>query len=351
MDLDPTDIEIRTFDVVRRGYDREQVEEFLTTVSGAMSSVRERRKIAEVRVEQLERELHDVKHRADVTIQETVAARIRMLEIQGKPGTPTEGAPSPDVSRGHAEIEAHHIIEQANVRAIALQAEAEAVLEGALSTSAKINDDRTELLGSVVAERGGIIAAAEQEAQAIREAAQIAAEQSRANAARETEQMRSGAARVAEETRKRADMEADLVKEDAATRASGIVAGAERKREELIEQVERSREVMASIERRDADVGERETASAGAPPTPGEDAVDEQIASPREPDLAEDPDRSKELEKIMIDLRAEIAAEEESSDVRQTRPSRYRSRSANLPHLGEDAESVIGSLESLRGKN
>jgi DivIVA domain-containing protein len=320
MDLDSTDIEKRTFDVVRRGYDRAQVDEYLAKVSGSVARTSERRKLAEVRAEQLERQLHDLKHRADVTIQETVAARIRMLQAGEKDGRAPRAAPSPQATKDHAAIEAHQIIEQANVRATALQAEAEAVLEGALATSAKINDERSELLGSVGAERGSIIAAAEQEAQAIREAALLAAETARAAAAREVEEMRAEAARFSAETRRSAAAEAQLIREDAEIRAAGLVAAAERKRG-----ADQSGTAKGSV-----------------------DLPDEGVPTSEEP---VESSRSAELERIMVDLRSELADEQEGdAGTRQARPSRYRSRSANLPHLGDDAASVIGTMGSLRTK-
>ncbi len=153
MEFESIDVENHSFDVVRKGYDRLQVEDFLTKVSRSMSRLEERRKLAEVRTEKAERELDEVRARAETTIQETVTARAQLLA--SAPDS-TDGSGTDDVAvyaTERAQIEAQQIIEKATNHATSIHAEAEAVLAGALSTSAKINDDRTEVLGSVSAER------------------------------------------------------------------------------------------------------------------------------------------------------------------------------------------------------
>jgi hypothetical protein len=52
--------------------------------------------------------------------------------------------------------------------------------------------------------------------------------------------------------------------------------------------------------------------------------------------------------RITIDLREQPRPSRPFSTTTIPRISRYRSRSANLPHMGEDATSVLRSLESLR---
>src|SRR5665811_882013 len=111
MDLESSAVEIHTFDVVRRGYDRMQVTEFLMKVGESMSRLDERRKIAEVRVEQLDRELRDLRTRAEATIQETVAARARLIDSSG--GATSDPIPvrERNVSAGMSNIEAQQIIQ------------------------------------------------------------------------------------------------------------------------------------------------------------------------------------------------------------------------------------------------
>ena len=52
--------------------------------------------------------------------------------------------------------------------------------------------------------------------------------------------------------------------------------------------------------------------------------------------------------RVRIDLREEPSRRKPFSTSRVARMSRYKSRSAKLPHLGEDAKLVLPSLESLR---
>jgi len=323
MGLDSTDVEAKTFDVVKKGYDRTQVGEFLERVSDAMSRTDERRKIAEVRAEQLEREFREIKARSDATIQETVAARVQLLDER------SEGRPAPEIRTSstalvnQAKIEAQQILEQANVRATALQAEAEAVIQGALDTSSKINHERDSLLGSTDAERTGLIAAAASEASAITGEAMLAAEHERAEAARHV-------AEILHE----AEADADRLTADAKTRARKITAEAEQQRDDLLISVEQSRHHLEAIDHRVESV----------------EAID--AVEP----AAEVADASEELERLTVDLREQSIPEEPFEDEpieteRTARPSRYKARSANLPHLGEDASSVIGSLGTLRTKD
>ena len=343
MDLESTDVEKRTFGVARKGYDQAEVDTFLAKVSQAMARIDERRTIAEVRCEQLEREIHEVRTRAETTIQETVAARARLIEASGRSQSATGVAPVAS-SSAQATIEAQRIIEQAEVRAMGLQAEAEAVLEGALSTSAKISTDRDELLSTVGAERQGLIAAATSEAEEIRSKARQDAESDRAKAA----------LRVAE-AREQAKAEAELVAGNAEMQASAMISRAERQRDDLLEQIERSRSDMSSaIDHADAD-------RSMAPEVAKVDEITDEIeiseddtAWPADDveDARPEPEQlTDELDRITVDLREPTPDEELEPGVRVARPSRYRSRSANLPHLGDDAASVIGSMDALRSKD
>jgi DivIVA domain-containing protein len=318
MELDSHGVEQKTFDVVRRGYDQTQVAEFLDKVANSMSHTDERRKIAEVRAEQLEREFRNLKTRADATIQETVAARVRLLDAapDGTPAASTEPSNTAVVNR--AKLEAQQIIEQANVRATAMQAEAEAVIGGALSTSAKINQERNDLLGSTGAERAGLIAAAIEEASAIRDEAMQVAEHARAEAA-------GHAAKI----RHRAEIDAERLTTEARMRAREITANAEQQREELLASVEKSRTRHGEIDQR------------------AESPVPAHAPEPSDPAVS----AADEFEQIAVDLREEPAEDELVSATEGSKVTRYKSRSANLPHLGDDAASVIGSLGNLRSKH
>ncbi|MEA3501469.1 MAG: DivIVA domain-containing protein [Actinomycetota bacterium] len=321
MDLESIDIESRTFEVVRKGYDRLQVDSFLTKVSGAMARIDERRTLAEVRCEQLEYELHDVRTRAETTIQETVAARAHLIEASARGRSDIESDPAP-ASPGQATIEAQRIVEQAEARAAGIHAEAEAVLEGALATSAKISTERMELLSSVDAERTGLIATAADEAESIR-----------TTALQEAEGARAEAAQQAAAIRERAEADATLISNDAERRAAAVSAAAEKQRDELLERIERSR----------SDVDAAATL-----------AIDGREIAPQDPPpwghIGEERGLGDEADQMTVDLRESVPDDEPEPAVRVARPSRYRSRSARLPHLGEDAESIIESMESLRSK-
>jgi DivIVA domain-containing protein len=322
MELDSTDVEAKTFNVVRKGYDQTQVGEFLEKVSDSMSRTDERRKIAEVRAEQLEREFREVKARSDATIQETVAARVRLFD-QKAAGTPTsEIKPSSTAVVNQAKIEAQQILEQANVRANALQSEAEAVIQGALETSSKINQERDELLGSTESDRIGLIAAAAKEADAITGESMLAGEHTRAEAALHVAELLQTA-----------EADAVLLTTEARKRARKITAEAEQQRDDLLISIEQSRHQLEKIDRR------VEASAAVDAPEPVETVAD----------------TSEELEQLTVDLRKESIPDDSEWDEpvtteRSSRPSRYKSRSANLPHIGENATSVIGSLGNLRSK-
>jgi len=317
MEFESIDVENYSFDVVRKGYDRLQVEDFLTKVSRSMARLEERRKLAEVRTEKAERELDKVRVRAETTIQETVAARAELLA--STPDARGAAAGTDDVAvyaTERAQIEAQQIIEKANHHATSIHAEAEAVLAGALSTSAKINDDRTEVLGSVSAEREDLINAARDEADKIRTAASEEAERTKAEAATR-----------AEEIRQQAESDATELLSEARARSVEITTSAERNREELNASAERSRAAMA------------DPVHSG-----GDPLVDPGAAPVRDSD-------TEEADLISVDLRDDAADRELEPVHREPRASRYKSRSANLPHLGDDAGSVIGGLESLRKKD
>ncbi|MEA3511672.1 MAG: DivIVA domain-containing protein [Actinomycetota bacterium] len=321
MEFDSTGVEARKFDVVRRGYDRTQVREFLEKVSNEMSRVEERRKIAEVKAEQLEQASRNVNARADATIQETVAARVRLLGVDA--GAAPAPLPSSTAVVNQAKIEAQQILEQANVRASGLQAEAEAIIHGALATSSKINHERDDLLGSTEAERTGLIAAAAAEATVITDEAMLAGEHAKAGAARHAAEILEGA---------KAD--ANRLTTEAKAQARAITAEAEQQRDDLLVSVERSRHRLEELDH-----------------VMGSEAPTDALGSTRDAS-----DATGELEQIAVDLRQDPVWEEEDWDEsitteRKTRSSRYKSRSANLPHLGDDASSVIGSLGNLRTKD
>ena len=315
MEFESIDVETNTFDVVRKGYDRLQVEDFQNKVSKVMARLEERRTLAEVRTEKAERELAEAHTRAATTIQEIVVARAREISPSEAENGGANSGHDDVFATDRAHMQAQEIIAQANDHASSIHAEAEAVLTGALNTSTRINDERSNLLGSVDATRAGLIADAAAEAEAIRMAA-----------AEEAERTKAEAAIRAEEIRHQAESDAAELVADARTRSLALTATAERQRAELL-------------------------ASAGLPPLgmvesdrgAGGPLVDP-VAIPAASDMDDD-------ERVSIDLRDEPSTRELQPAEREPRASRYKSRSANLPHLGDDAGLVIGSLESLRTKD
>ena len=313
MEIESIDVENHRFDVVRKGYDRLQVEDFLNKISRTMARLDERRKLAEVRTDQAARELEEVRARAAKTIQETVMARAQKIAPGADPADVTGSGNTDHFASDRAALEAQQIIAHATSQASSIHAEAEAILTGALSTSARINDEHSDLLGSVDATRSSLLAAAAEEAEVIRTAALEEAERTRAEAAIR-----------AEKIRRQAESDATDLLSDARARSLAMTATAERQRAELLASAERSQLRRAQADR------------AG-----GDPRVDP-VATPASASGLDDE------EQISIDLRDESLERELEPVAREPRASRYQSRSANLPHIGDGAGSVNRSLESLR---
>ena len=313
MEFESIDVETYRFDVVRKGYDRLQVEDFLNKISKSMARLEERRKLAEVRTEQAVRELEEAHTRAAKTIQETVVSRAQKIAPEADPAELEDPGRSKYFASDRARLEAQQIIADATNHATSIHAEAEAILAEALTTSARIGNKRSDLVESVDATRSGLIAAASEEAEAIRTAALEQAERTRAEAAIR-----------AEEIRRQAESDASDLLSDARARSLAMTATAERERAELLASAKRSQLRSVQLDR------------AG-----GDPHVDPVSVPAAWPDL-------DEQERVSIDLRDEAAERELEPVAREPRASRYQSRSANLPSLGDDAASVIGSLEHLR---
>ncbi len=313
MEFESIDVDTYRFDVVRKGYDRLQVEDFLNKISKSMARLEDRRKRAEVRTEQAERALEEARTRAAKTIQETVVSRAHEIAPDADPAELEGASHSAHFTSDRARLEAQQIIAQATSQASSIHAEAEAILTGALTTSARINEERSDLLGSVDATRSGLIAAAAEEAEAIRSAA-----------VEEAERTRAGAAIRAEEIRHQAESDATDLINDARARSLAITAAAERQRADQFASADYAHLRVVGSGRADGD--------------PLREPLEAPAAAP---DIGEE-------ERISIDLREELPERDLEPVTREPRASRYQSRSANLPHIGDDAGSVNRSLESLR---
>lgn len=316
MEFESIDVETYRFDVVRKGYDRLQVENFQNKISKVMARLEERRKLAEVRTEKAERELEEAHTRAAKTIEETVVARAKEISPSDAASAGADSGHAEAFATDRANMQAQQIIAQANDHASSIHAEAEAVLAGALTTSTRLNDERADLLGSVDATKIGLVAEAAEEAEAIRMAA-----------AEDAERTKSEAAVLAEEIRHQAESDAADLVADARARSLALTAAAEQQRSELLASTELAQSRMAGS---DSEIGGPLVDPAAAPAASSD--MDDQ-------------------EQVSIDLREEPSVRELQPAEREPRASRYKSRSANLPHLGDDASSVIGSLEHLRTKD
>lgn len=313
MDFEAIDVETYKFDVVRKGYDRLQVEDFLNKVSRSMARLDERRKLAEVRTEQAERELREVRTRADTTIQETVAERARVIASAGAGPEAVDSDKPSAFAADRARVEAQQIITQATDHATSIHAEAEAVLAGALSSSARINEERDDLLGSVSAERDELIAEAAAEADAIR-----------TSALDEAGRIKAEATDSAEVTLRRAESDASDLLSSARSRSLEITT--------LAESQQAGAQASTDEPTTEPAVTTRTAGDPHAEPVEA-DSVATEIDGP---------------ERISVDLRDDPTARELQPVDAEPRASRYQSRSANLPSLGKEAGSVIGSLEHLR---
>ncbi len=270
MDLEPAEVARRQFDVTRKGYDRDQVAEYLQRVGTALARWQSTARSAETRVAQLERELNEIQSLSENGFHQLVASNV--MEQAGTATRVTRAPTSP--------AEAERIISAANDQAIHVRQRAETALEDALATTALIEEDQQRLLDEAEADRTRLLAEAEARAERIVAEAREVATKTRADAQRFAEELRE------------------------------LTAA------ETIELVDYAKRMAATIL----------DAAGGA-------------------ELVEDTE-------LTIDLRKPLIAETDDqpgSGLGGTRPSRYESRSARLPQIGDEgANEAIDSVESLR---
>jgi DivIVA domain-containing protein len=274
LDLESAEVARRQFDVTRKGYDRAQVAEYLQRVGRALAQWEAAARSAQSRVAQLERELREVHTTSEVGFHQLIA---RTAMAEGGPG------PAP---RPLPPSEADRVLTTANDQAVLVRQRAEAALEDALATTAKIEGDQERLLKEAEADRVRLLAEAGAQAE------RIVAE----------------ARRVAAKTREDAQRFAEELRELTAAETIELVGYAKEMAATILEAAGGT---SASIEDEDFTIDLREPA---APPG-------------QEPQSERPPVEELEGERL----------------------SRYEKRSAHLPRIGNDpAGSAVDPAESAR---
>ena len=183
MELGSADLDRRTFDIKRKGYDRAQVILFLHHAAAAMENLEASAKSGQLRVEQLEREMRDVHVSAADGFHQAVASRALRSQAAA-PASRAAGATE------QATTEAARIGADAEQHAQRLRDKAEALLQAALATAAAIEAEQQRLHVAADAERQALLADAQAEADLIVGEAKIAAGVARAEALRFAQELR-----------------------------------------------------------------------------------------------------------------------------------------------------------------
>ena len=169
MDRFSSEIEDQVFSSGLRGYDRAEVDAFLTRCAHEMGDLEERFRLSEVRAANNETELADLKANIDSLLQEATDARRKIIEeakleaisiVEASSTTPV-----PSVERASpAESETALLLERAKAEQQAALEEAESITSLAKADAAKTRADADSLLDSARADAYTIRA----EAQALR---------------------------------------------------------------------------------------------------------------------------------------------------------------------------------------
>ena len=183
MELGSADLDGRTFDIRRKGYDRAQVILFLHHAAAAMENLEASAKSGQLRVEQLEREMRDIHLSAANGFHQAVASHVMRSETAAR-GSRAAGATE------QATTEADQIGADAEEHEQRLRNEAEALLRAALATAATIEAEQQQLEAAAHAERQALLADAHAEADLIVDEAKIAAGEARAEAQRFAQELR-----------------------------------------------------------------------------------------------------------------------------------------------------------------
>ncbi len=346
MELIPSDVEDKTFKVVRKGYDRDQVHIFLREVGYQMSGLAERAKIAAVRADQLEREIHDVRQAADNVAgayQQALEARRKLLadaEIEAAHIRAAAGGdvpedlaplPAPVLTEQQASIEAQQILAEAREEASRKDAAAETVLQRALSASERIEDEKALIVADAVVE----------------------ADEIRAQADRDANEIRKGVSTAAAETRQSLETEQRDLLEQVAQLQSTL--------DELETQKITETEAVAALQA--AAVAASATASPATPARKAEKpkkktkstARSRKARPPAEPAPTKEKEPAAAEPVVTVDLTTSNGSSTEDLEPEPvaagTKVSRYKARSANLPRIGDGAVSVLADMKAFRKKD
>lgn len=332
MELLPSDVEAQTFRVAKKGYDPDEVHEFLKRVGRQMSTLEERAKIAAVRADQLERkarELEQSQSNVADAYRDALETRKRLIrEAEEEAGrirdSDGDGGDFHAPTMEHAELEGQRIVAQAKLEAERTHTAAETVLQRALAASDRIETETQRILDE-----------AREDAETIRDEARVEAEALRSDAAAQLAEQRTGLE----------DDQRDLIRRVRALQAE--VAALEAQRDAAAEAPPVVHEPAAA----EAAVTDEPTDA----PTP-EPAAPRMAGGPLREPMMGAPASLDTATEVVVDVRDEdavavdLAETDEESPEPARKQSRYMSRSAKLPHIGDNAGSVLGSMKSLRKK-
>jgi DivIVA domain-containing protein len=170
MEVTSRQIEDRHFTTTLRGYDRDEVDQFMTECAQHTGNLEERTQIAEVRTATVEKELAGLKANIDVLLEEATDARRKIIEeARAEASAITGQASRPDRTRVgedaaiRAEEEAAEIVRRAEASATIALANADRILAEARQESESILEEAKASRASVesqLAEIRQILAAA-----------------------------------------------------------------------------------------------------------------------------------------------------------------------------------------------
>jgi DivIVA domain-containing protein len=170
MEVTSRQIEERHFSTALRGYDRDEVDQFMTECAQHTGNLEERTKIAEVRTATVETELAELEANIDVLLEEATDARRKIIEeARAEASAITGQASRPDTTRtaqdaaSRAEEEAAEIVRKAEASATIALANADRILAEARQESESILEEAKAskaLMESQLAEIRQILVAA-----------------------------------------------------------------------------------------------------------------------------------------------------------------------------------------------
>lgn len=170
-------IERTTFDIERKGFDRDQVRDYLHEVAVAMARLEGEARAAELAVDHLQRQVRDLSSRSVAGFRQSAANLVTAA-------TPVPVERPPDTEA------AENVLTAAHREAERLVAHARTIVEEALVTTEKIETSQDRLLDRAKAERDVMLREAREEADVVIASAAQAAVATRRKAQRFAEELR-----------------------------------------------------------------------------------------------------------------------------------------------------------------